>query len=221
MTDETATGVAELKAVFIDLLHPATRNPHDTRRTDDAGSNAMANRDRQTSGPQPAGGKNPVAGDHDTARARAGGADSLPAAADRGHEGQGPASGTHHAADTGDRHGPGRAGGRRGEELATTDDRQSEYGAGMEESPRSDTDADDGNWPPRDWDANGNAKRHGQVEQGRGPGGYEDRSRELRDYGPGPEGATGEAWRTYEHHGDGKPDADADGNAKPGAGKRK
>ena len=92
------------------------------------------------------------------------------------------------------------------------DERRDDYGAGVQPH-HGKGDADEGAWPPGDWDENGNAARHGQSREGRGPGGYEDRSRELRDFGPGPKGSSGEAWRTYEHHADdkagqGHPDAD-------------
>lgn len=91
----------------------------------------------------------------------------------------------------------GRAGGREDPALATGEDRQQDAGAGAEAA--TTTDANHTSWPPADWNAQGNAHRHGQEREGHGPGGYEDRSRELRDFGPGPEGSTTEAWRTYEN----------------------
>jgi len=91
----------------------------------------------------------------------------------------------------------GRAGGREDPALATGEDRQQD--AGVRAEATASADADRERWPPADWNAQGNANRHGQEREGHGPGGYEDRSRELRDFGPGPEGSTTEAWRTYEN----------------------
>lgn len=160
MADEPSTGVAEMKAVLLDLLHPGKPAHGDAS---DQGNQPMAGRDT-----------------HDSEHA----------------------------------HVPGRAGGRQDEKLNTTDDRPEEYGAGANQTAPA-KDADSGNWPPKDWDENGNARRHGQSREGKGPGGYEDRSRELRDYGPGPEGSTGEAWRTYENHADGDASPDQqDGKAR-------
>src|SRR5690606_28769406 len=126
MADEPSTGVAEMKAVLLDLLHPGKPAHGDAS---DQGNQPMAGRDT-----------------HDSEHA----------------------------------HVPGRAGGRQDEKLNTTDDRPEEYGAGANQAAPA-KDADSGNWPPKDWDENGNARRHGQSREGKGPGGYEDRSRELRD----------------------------------------
>lgn len=100
-------------------------------------------------------------------------------------------------------------------EPASAGDRRDDYGAGAGPD-QGEGDADSSAWPPGDWNENGNADRHGQSREGRGPGGYDDRSRELRDFGPGPEGSTGEAWRTYEHHADAEAGQDRPDDKSPG-----
>src|SRR5690606_39712512 len=72
-------------------------------------------------------------------------------------------------------------------EPASASDRREDYGAGAGPD-HGKGDADSRAWPPGVWNENGNANRHGQSREGRGPGGYDDRSRDLRDFGPGPEG---------------------------------
>ena len=188
MSPDRNTGFAELKAVAMDILQGTTHRH-------EPGSDPMDKRDEDTK-----------AGPHAAGRASKGRPDPMPAASDRGHEGQGPATGTERPASHEDVQG--RAGGRQDPALNATEDRQEEFGAGSEHSTAAPRDADAGNWPPGDWNSQGNANRHGQVHEGRGPGGYDDRSRELRDFGPGPEGSRGEAWRTYEHHAEGNPESE-------------
>lgn len=202
MADERNSGFAELKAVALDLLQ-GERPAGEPRQRQDEGSTPMHNRDPDRDNPPPAtaSGEGSAAGHAGGGRAPEGQPDAMPAASDRGHESSAPASGTHHEAGASARHRPGRAGGRHGEELNATDDRQEDYGAGAD-AHLGEGDADSTRWPPQDWDENGNAHRHHQSREAPGPGGYEDRSRELRDFGPGPEGSSGEAWRTYEHYSD-------------------
>lgn len=190
MADERSTGFAELKAVALHILQGQPRHPSATHATHQPGSEPMANRDARKDPPP----RDPNDGtvDRDTrptspgAEAQAAASGPAPAAADTASD---PA-----------------ATGPAGSREATQDDdiaseRRDDYGAGVQPH-HGKGDADDGAWPPADWDENGNASRHGQSREGRGPGGYEDRSRELRDFGPGPKGSSGEAWRTYEHHAD-------------------
>lgn len=179
MADERSTGFAELKAVALHILQQDKHRPPGPATAHEQGSKPMDTRDQHRKDPPP----RQDTGDQ--------GADESPAP--QPQAGRDPADQQRPAT-------PSAA--RDAREPAPASDRREDYGAGAEPD-RGQGDADSRAWPPGDWNENGNANRHGQSREGRGPGGYDDRSRELRDFGPGPEGSSGEAWRTYEHHADG------------------
>src|SRR5690606_28410686 len=177
MADERSTGFAELKAVALHILQQGKDRPPGPATAHEQGSTPMDTRDQHRKDPpsrQDTGGPRP---DEDNAVQPQGDRDP-------------------------DQHPTTPAAARNAREPAPARDRREEHGAGAQADHRE-GDADSRTWPPGDWNENGNANRHGQSREGRGPGGYDDRSRELRDFGPGPEGSSGEAWRTYEHHSDG------------------
>lgn len=203
MADEPSSGVAELKAVVLDLLHPGARPPRDAHAAPEQGPSPMAEHAKHDR-PQPADTADTATSGKPAASGKSSG---LPAASDRGRR-DADAPARREGGNPGQV--AGRAGGRDDASLNASDDRPEEYGTGAD-SRRTGPDADRGDWPPRDWDGTGDGGRQRTAGKEQGPGGYEDRSQELHDYGPGPKGSTGEAWRTYEHHRDGNPGADDQG----------